>query len=58
MRFHVLTVAGTNLAIVWVVAPCNLAEAHRRFRGAQMTARIYKIGNHVTMRMKTYTRRK
>jgi hypothetical protein len=33
MRFRVLTEAGVEVAVFWIVASCNLAEVYRRFRG-------------------------
>jgi hypothetical protein len=34
VRFQAVTVASMKMAVFWVVAPCNLVEVHRRFRGA------------------------
>jgi hypothetical protein len=31
--FEVLTVASMKMAVFWIVAPCNLVEVYRRFRG-------------------------
>jgi hypothetical protein len=33
VRFEVLTAASMKLVVFWVVAPCNLVDAYRRFRG-------------------------
>jgi hypothetical protein len=32
VTFQVLTAAGMNMAVFWVVAPCSLVEVYRRFR--------------------------
>jgi hypothetical protein len=34
VRFPVLTVASTKMAIFWAVAPCSLAEVYYCFRNA------------------------
>jgi hypothetical protein len=39
VKFQVLTVVSMKMATFWVVAPCSLVEAHRRFRGA--STRLY-----------------
>jgi hypothetical protein len=34
VRFQVLTAPSMKLAVFWDVAPCNLVEIDRRFKGA------------------------
>jgi hypothetical protein len=34
MRFQLLMVMSMKMDVFWVVAPCSLVEAYRRFRGA------------------------
>jgi hypothetical protein len=34
VRFEVLTAATIKMVVFWVVAPCNLVEVNKRFRGA------------------------
>jgi hypothetical protein len=31
--FEVFTAASMKMAVFWVVAPCNLVDVYRRFRG-------------------------
>jgi hypothetical protein len=33
LRFEVLTAASMKMDVFWVVAPCNLSEVYRHFRG-------------------------
>jgi hypothetical protein len=33
VRPHILTTANMEVLAFWDIAPCSLAEAHRRFRG-------------------------
>jgi hypothetical protein len=34
VRFQVLTAASMKMTLIWNVAPCNLVEVYRRFKGA------------------------
>jgi hypothetical protein len=34
VRFQSLTAASMKMSVLWNVAPCDLIEVHRRFRGA------------------------
>jgi hypothetical protein len=34
VRFQVLTAASMKMTVFWVVAPCNLIDVYRHFRGA------------------------
>jgi hypothetical protein len=34
VRFQVLTAAGMKMMAFWAIAPCNIVEVYRRFRGA------------------------
>jgi hypothetical protein len=34
VTFQVFMAASMKMAVLWVVAPCNLVEVYRRFRGA------------------------
>jgi hypothetical protein len=50
VRFEVLTAASMKMAVFWVVAPRNLVEVYRRFRG---TCCLHHHGDALTVRCAT-----
>jgi hypothetical protein len=40
VRFQVPTAASMKMTVFWDVAPCNLVEVDRRFRGAMIALMI------------------